>query len=154
MAHGPITCSSPYKCYDMIIYILKCVYWFKLVSQVSDETHGLFRGFNTAVQLNGLSGSVVILWTSFASVLERFLLKLFLRYFMVILGSQITYCYVQVGFVFVVCRASCVNIFLTQEAHGPHRSHEKPVQIGEYIWEKLWFYTLYYWPSSSVEEDF
>ena len=27
-----------------------------------------------------------------------------------------------------------------QEAHGPHRTPEKPVQIKEYIWEKLWSY--------------
>ena len=30
-----------------------------------------------------------------------------------------------------------------QEAHGPHRSTEIPVQINEYIWAKLWLYIYY-----------
>ena len=32
--------SSPNQCYDIIIALSKCVYWFDLVSQVSNVTHG------------------------------------------------------------------------------------------------------------------
>ena len=31
-----------------------------------------------------------------------------------------------------------------QKAHGPHHSPEKPVQINEYIWGKLWLYVYIY----------
>ena len=32
--------SSPNQCYDIIRALLKCVYWFKLVSHVSNVAHG------------------------------------------------------------------------------------------------------------------
>ena len=41
--------SSPYKRYDIIIALFKCVYWFKLVFQVSDIAHGTFVTFCIAL---------------------------------------------------------------------------------------------------------
>ena len=37
-----------------------------------------------------------------------------------------------------------------QESHGPHRSLEKPVQINEFIWAKLWLYILYKRPMGHI----
>ena len=41
---------------------------------------------------------------------------------------------------------------ICQEAHGSHRSPEKPLQINEYIWAKLWLY-IYYKIGSVVQEE-
>ena len=37
--------SSPNQCYDIIIGLLKCVYWFKLVSRVSNVANGPLINF-------------------------------------------------------------------------------------------------------------
>ena len=45
--------SSPNQCHDIFIALLKCVYWLKLVSQVSDGAHG------SLVVLHTISGTWV-----------------------------------------------------------------------------------------------
>ena len=42
--------------------------------------------------------------------------------------------------------------FHKQKAHGPLRSPEKPVQINENIWVKLWLY-IYYKTGPVVQEE-
>ena len=46
------------------------------------------------------------------------------------------------------------RLLKNQDAHGPHHSPKKPVQINEYFWAKLWLYLLLNWPSRSGWEDF